>query len=77
MSSIKVRTYKKAREQMLPCFLLVARIRLSSATLCVAESSSHSPPISVGAGAHDSPFVRWIFRVVEAPTPTVAVTPLN
>ena len=26
---------------------------------------------SVGAGAHDSPFARWIFRVVEAPTPTV------
>ena len=26
---------------------------------------------SVGAGAHDSPFARWIFRVVESPTPTV------
>ena len=53
-------------------FLLVARIRPSSATLRVAELGSHSPPFSVGAGAHDSlSLTRDFCGSSKAPTPTV------
>ena len=72
MSSKTVTKHKKTREHLLPCFFACGT---DSASLCNALrcriSFAFAARRSVGAGAHDSPFVRWIFRVVEAPTPTI------